>query len=70
MIGKEDIERMQRNVGNYRPKKKPYSFWKILIYAILINTAVTSAIYRMKHPEKTETQAFFHIPKSFIYNFK
>lgn len=38
--------------------------------AILIWTAITSTVYRFKHPEKTEIQAFLHIPKSFILNFK
>lgn len=41
-----------------------------IILIVVTNIAITSTVYRFKHPEKTETEIFLHIPKSFIYNFK
>ena len=29
----------------------------------------TTTIYTFKHPNKTQTEVFLHIPKSFILNF-
>ena len=40
-----------------------------IIRAIIMNVSITSVIYSFKHSDKTETQVFLHIPKSFIYNF-
>lgn len=44
-----------------------------LIIALFVLTAwagITSAIYRFSNPEKTETQAFLHLPQSMMLNFK
>lgn len=43
--------------------------WYYIIFALLIWVAITSTIYRFKHPDKTETEAFLHIPRSFILDF-
>lgn len=70
----EDVKQAAaRNVGNYKRERKKQNCKTVLrfiVAAILVNTALTSIIYRVKNPHKTETEAFLHIPKSFIYNFK
>lgn len=43
---------------------------RIILILICLNAAVTSWIYRLKHPDKTETQVFLHSLKSFIYDFE
>lgn len=44
----------------------------MLVAGILfaINMSITCAIYALKHPSKTQTEVFLHIPKSFEWNFK
>lgn len=42
----------------------------ILFVSICIWTSITSTIYKFSNPDKTEMQAFLHIPKSFILDFK
>jgi hypothetical protein len=44
----------------------------LLIIAAIITfyLVVTNTIYAFSHPEKTKTQLFLHIPKTFILNFK
>jgi hypothetical protein len=43
---------------------------KIIMISIVIWTALTSLKYRLLRPDKTETELFLHIPKSFVLNFK
>lgn len=53
--------------------KKEKFIQKVLFWGLLfgiLNLSITSFIYRFKHPEKTETQTFLHIPESFQWNFK
>jgi len=38
--------------------------------AVLLWVAITSIIYEFKHPDKTKTESFLHIPKSAILDFK
>ena len=40
-------------------------FVTIIIFAILW-VGISSFLYQMLNPEKTPTQAFYHIPKSFL----
>jgi hypothetical protein len=42
----------------------------ILLMMVLFWHGFTTNIYALKHPEKTRTQLFLHIPKSFILDFK
>lgn len=66
-----NLKRKVGNYGNYKPKKnRVKQILYLLLFLIVINAAVTSFIYGIKHPKKTETERFLHIPKSFIWNFK
>jgi hypothetical protein len=42
--------------------------WAVLV-AALCNLGVAEFIDRLKHPELTETQLFFRIPKQFVWDF-
>lgn len=44
--------------------------FKAILIIIVINTAVTSLVYRFRNEGLTETQLFKHIPLSFIWNFR
>lgn len=45
--------------------------WLVVGLALIsIWAVVTTSIYRFKHPEKSETELFLHIPKSFVLNFR
>lgn len=41
---------------------------RLFLIAVFLNVAVTSIVYGLKHPHKTQTEIFLHIPKSFIWN--
>lgn len=41
-----------------------------MLIAIVLWAGLTTAIYRFSNPEKTETQAFLHLPQSMMLNFK
>ena len=48
---------------------------KIRILCIILGVLVgwvagTSTVYKFMNPSKTEMEAFLHIPKSFIFDFK
>ena len=52
--------------------KKERFLPKLLIFAgtlFVINMSITCAIYALKHPSKTQTEVFLHIPESFEWNF-
>lgn len=38
--------------------------------AVFLWVACTSITYQFKHPEKTQMQAFLHIPKSMMLDFE
>ena len=40
-----------------------------VLIAVLVWAGISSELYRFSHPEKTETQAALHIPKSFVLDF-
>lgn len=42
---------------------------KILFVILVIYTVITINILRIKQPELTETELFFKIPQSWIWNF-
>lgn len=42
----------------------------IFILVCILWLGVTNAIYQFKNPEKTETEAFLHIPKSILLDFE
>lgn len=44
--------------------------FQIIFLLILLWISITSMIYRIGNITKTETEVFFHIPKSFICDFK
>jgi hypothetical protein len=39
-------------------------------YAKLINVVVSSLVFQFRHPEATQVQAFLHIPRSFVWDFR
>jgi len=43
---------------------------KQITIILLLWISVTSIIYRFSNKNKTETEIFLHIPKSFILDFK
>jgi len=44
-----------------------FAWWAIILIALWLG--LTNAIYSLSHPEKTQTEVFLHIPKSFICDF-
>lgn len=53
--------------------KKERFVQKLLFFGFLLwslNISITSFIYMFKHPDKTQTEVFLHIPRSFEWNFK
>ena len=42
----------------------------IALIAAMVWAGITTAIYRFSNPEKTETQAFLHLPNSMMLDFK
>ena len=52
--------------------KKEHFGSKLLYLAtilFIINMSITCLIYALKHPSKTQTEVFLHIPESFEWNF-
>lgn len=41
-----------------------------LLLLLVLWTGITSTIYRFSNPSKTQVEAFLHIPKSFVLDFK
>lgn len=50
-------------------KNKLIKILNIVIIIIIIWVSITTSIYAMKNPSKTQTEVFLHIPKSFILKF-
>jgi hypothetical protein len=42
---------------------------QIFLLAVLMNIVLTTIINRVKHKEKSETELFLDIPKSFIWKY-
>lgn len=49
---------------------KNKKIFQIIFILLLLWISITSMIYRIRNRTKTETEVFFHIPKSFICDFK
>lgn len=74
MTLQKDFDKFNSALDNlFKVMKEERVLQKLMLVAgilFAINMSITCAIYALKHPSKTQTEVFLHIPESFEWNFK